>query len=485
MCCRFFRLGRKIGYLAAWLFILLAGCRQTEWDEYTRLPDGALDETLAGVLAQRPDLSRFLELLEEAGYDSVLNATKSYTVWAPDNQALERLDPQVHDNPAQLRRFLAHHLAGQAHFTREAGPSGRVEMLSGKYLGFNGTSKELDDVPLKEADIYCKNGVLHVLQDALEPRASIWEMVTGMLDEGDYPQIAFLRSLNRTVFVDSLADQTGVDPVTGLPVYDTLSGQVLVNDYLNQAAALNREDTLYTFFVLSGEAYEAELDRFRPYYRDSLPGTSDSLLNWYVAKDLVFKGQYTREQLPGMLYSTDSVRVPVDKGAITGEYRASNGMVYVLNSCPVSLEDKIQTVIAEGEHPSGFSHDRRANVFYRHRSWASDGMDILSTGHSQSEFNIRYTLEKLPSVTYRIYWRVGNDFRTQGFDQRLAVDSLRASYFTEYHWTEPGTYDEVLIGEYTKEQFGRLNLFLVSYPTSNNTWNPLALDYIRLEPVFE
>src|SRR6478735_1483116 len=107
-----------------WVFCLalcLLGCKK--WEEHTALDNQDLAKTLLDEVSQRSNLSKFTEYLKKTGLDKELASSKTYTVWAPTNDALQNLDPTIVADSAKLRRFIANHIAYQSFFLRNAQPS--------------------------------------------------------------------------------------------------------------------------------------------------------------------------------------------------------------------------------------------------------------------------------------------------------------------------------------------------------------------------
>ncbi len=142
---------------------------------------------------------------------------------------------------------------------------------------------------------------------------------------------AFLLSRNYTVFDASIATQAGVDPTSGLPVYDSSTGYVLHNGYLDSIMNINDESNQYTFVLLTDNSFAAELNKLTPYFNTSTSDSTTRLGSSFLVKDLVFKGLYTPSQLPDTLVSQYGVKVPMTKSAIVASYKTSNGIVYIMN----------------------------------------------------------------------------------------------------------------------------------------------------------
>lgn len=73
-------------FIAILLLILAAGCREYEPPEKYRRPDWLAGKVYTQVLSQ-PELSTFAECIRLSGYDSILDVSGTWTVFAPNNAA--------------------------------------------------------------------------------------------------------------------------------------------------------------------------------------------------------------------------------------------------------------------------------------------------------------------------------------------------------------------------------------------------------------
>ncbi|HVG16731.1 MAG TPA: fasciclin domain-containing protein, partial [Chitinophagaceae bacterium] len=117
--------------------LCLAGCKK--WDDHNKVENQDLSKTLLEEISGRSNLSKFYEYLKKTGLDKELSSSKTYTVWAPVNDALQSLDPAIVADSAKLIQFIANHISYQTYFTRNAQPAVRVPVLNGKRVTFSNT----------------------------------------------------------------------------------------------------------------------------------------------------------------------------------------------------------------------------------------------------------------------------------------------------------------------------------------------------------
>ncbi len=498
---------RKYYWIAALLFAaLVVAC--DEWDDHNEINKPGLNENLLQAIKSQKELSTFVDLLESTGYDEVISSSKTFTVWAPDNDALASLPSEIVNNEEKLRAFVGNHISYQEYYTESGTPGLRVKMLNGKYLGWNGSS--LEGVSVETSDKLAKNGVLHTIGGSIQPKENVWEVAGA---SAGIKQTAFMNSLTYDLFVDSLATQIGVDPATGQPIYEPGTGLVERNHFFDEVYDINNEDSVSTYIVLTDEAFDAELAKLTPYFK-TITGSqdsTDSLASFHLVKDLVFRGKIEPAQLPDTLISLYGVKVPIDQSAIVETHYTSNGIVYVMNKVDFRLRDKFPPITIQGEWPDGFGRsDKNVNIHFRIRDWADRGYDLRVWDHGVAQFNVRYKLNRLYATTYKVYWKALNDFvdttftgtggHLDAFQQKLVLDS-RSTYAAGV--PSPGALKDFgyvkvnrrrldpvnngirLLGTYTHSDYKRLYLYIVSSNvTTPNTMNAIEVDYIKLVPVF-
>lgn len=504
-----------------WLLLLLAAiwpaCKK--WDDHTAANEEALNESLMQQINRHAELSTFSQYLVKTGLDELMESSRSYTVWAPTNEALQNIGSDIINDSAKLRAFLQNHIAGQLMYTRMAADSLRVPVLNGKKIWCYG--KKFSDANIVQADIYVKNGVLNVIDKIVPPLQNIWQYVqsTGAA----YQQNAYISSLQYTYQDVTKAELDSINPVTGQPVYKPGTGMVESNYYREKVYNLDNEDSLYTYIIFTNTAFSDEVDKQKPYFQSADASVTTGNASWNVVKDLTVKGVYTPAQLPATLLSKFNVHVPLEAAAVTVSYPMSNGIVYIVNAAVTTIEEKIPVTMIQGEEPYAFksTEDKYiTKIFYRQRMSPATGIpfrDIyLNLGSGGARFYVDYNSNQLYTTKYKVYWVALNDktLSGQGDDpygtdstlQQLLqigplVNDTLAVDFNIQKAVTPLSYTEVYLGEYTNTSY---NALITSMSDNKNELTPatrrlrllapatvgtgipynLTLDYIKLVPVF-
>ncbi|AHF17458.1 fasciclin domain-containing protein [Niabella soli] len=485
----------------AFLFVsCLAGCKK--WDDRTKPVDLALGKNLLEEISANPDLSKFYEYLQKTGFSKELAASKTYTVFAPVNSALQSLDPAVVADSAQLRAFIGNHIALQSYFTSNANPAVRIQMLNGKFVTFSGSN--FDDAALTAKDGLAGNGVLHIINKAVAAYPNGWELLQHT--KTDYQQSAFILSLTRNVFDATRAVVDSISSLTGLPIYHPGTDSVLKNTFNTTVSDLQDETKQYTYFILNDAGFAAATQQLAPFYQTSTTDSTASLASYNVVKDLIVDGYYTIDQLPPVLTSKFGVKIPIDKSTIVKTIRMSNGIAYVINTISFDIKEKIPVVTVQGENYLGFydanglavtpRQNNVSAVFTRYRINPTTGQaftDMFAYGHGISSLNALYVASRLPSVKYKVYWMAVNDtLRLNGniipvtFTQKLAMGARGTNLLPTIapltNNMTPLNYKEVYLGDYIMPAYGTLRMFLTANASTGNGTNSLNLDYIKLVP---
>lgn len=472
----------KINHLKTLICIsfLLAfmACKNT-MDEHVEVINTDNTINLTDKIAQEPNLSKFSSFLKTTGYDALLASSQNYTVWAPTNEALAGLDPAIVNDAAKLKDYVANHIA----LTTVLAPKNqndtiRVALINKKYA--NITQNTFEEATVSTAAKFVKNGAFYMIDKPVPTKLNVWDF---MLSSADAPlQTNFISNISVMVIDTANATIIGYDG-DGRPIFEPNSPMIARNAYWNNVADLRTESQQYTFIMLQDAAFVNESNKLTPYY------TTDDKFN--LVADFTFLGCITPNRLPDTLVSIKGVKVPIQKSAIVKTYKASNGIVYVLNNLSIPLKNKIKTFKIEGENPSFFRSNRSGNTFYRLKL-DNQGLpykDIQVYNHGTAEFYINYTRPALPLVKYKVYARAisgaAGDSQVTTYTQRyLFYDPIAVNYtlFATQN-VAPLTYNEVYLGEYTPTQYATLNFRLLAANSSSVNVNTLILDYLKFEPV--
>ncbi len=137
--------------------------------------DGNSSSTVVEIAASNPDFSTLVEAVKKANLVDALSADGPFTVFAPTNEAFDKLFKQlgvsgIKDLTAeQLTPILTYHVvSGEVMSTDLSNTS--VATLNGKKIKVDlSNGVHINDSKVIKADIKGKNGVIHVIDKVLIP----------------------------------------------------------------------------------------------------------------------------------------------------------------------------------------------------------------------------------------------------------------------------------------------------------------------------
>ncbi|WP_375443973.1 fasciclin domain-containing protein [uncultured Fibrella sp.] len=469
------------------LIVLLGVCIVAcqKWDDRITVSNEALTRTLFSEIKAQPDLSKFSELLVKSGYDKLLSSSKTYTVWAPTNKALESLDAATVSDTTALKLFVGNHIALQT-YPAPTGTEVRIRMLNDKYLGF--ATGRIGNATIVGSNKYVANGVLYMLDKPSVVVPNLMSFITTSKDT--YVQNKVLGSLSYLVLNPDKAIVDSISSTTGRPVYRPGTGIEQKNKFTDLVYNLADESKQYTYILLTNDAFASEVTKLSPYFKTSTADSTYNLASYQVLKDMAVEGLYTADKLPAVLKSKFGVDVPLDKTALVQTVNLSNGIAYVFSKSSVTLQSRLQPIVVQGEnYQSQLQNVTSTAIAIREKLNPVTGQtfrDLSIIAHGVSNFWVRYRVPEVPNMKYKVYWVALNDqtrnYRTNTLpivvNQRLVMGSLTSTTFANTAVAND-TYTEVLLGEYTTTSFGTLDMYLMA-----NGTNSMALDYIKLVPSF-
>ena len=139
------------------------------------------ENTIGRRLESSPEASTFIRLLKDTDNSKNLlfDPGQTLTVFVPSNAAFEKLDEETKKalfspgNKHWRERVLAYHAVHGSRVDRYIlGKIGLVRNGVGQYLRVGMGEKDsltIDDVAVNETDFICSNGVVHFIDDVLDP----------------------------------------------------------------------------------------------------------------------------------------------------------------------------------------------------------------------------------------------------------------------------------------------------------------------------
>jgi len=128
---------------------------------------------IVSYLSQSKEHSRFINLLKKAGLIETLNQPGPFTVFAPTNEAFEKLSVSGMENwdSKDLQNFLSNHIVAGALEIDDLGKINKLNTLSGEELRVR-TKKNKITVNGKlilGSSFTCTNGLVYLIEETLAP----------------------------------------------------------------------------------------------------------------------------------------------------------------------------------------------------------------------------------------------------------------------------------------------------------------------------
>lgn len=353
--------------LMAFLPLMALSC-QDEWDEhYGQTNPMASQESLWQALKGRAELSNFVRLVENVGYEYYFDGDRMFTLFVPTNDCLTEADVDSltevynaqksnriknNDNTV-IKQVLQNHMAMYNYAAIASGDSVQMMMLNGKYSyladgGVNG-------VKYLSSNMLYRNGVLFTVGSRLPYFANVSEYFT-MDDELD--SIASFFSRYNVYEFDASRSVPG-EIVDGKTVYlDSVMN--LKNVMFDELGYINREDSAYWMVVPTDWQWRKLYEEYKTYFNyDNRTAKRDSVENVMTHKAIVQGTVFNMNVQPSVNDSVISTNYnkanyryykclrPFDEGGVFSGARSvecSNGKVFISDNWAI---DKRTTFFQE------------------------------------------------------------------------------------------------------------------------------------------
>lgn len=314
----------------AWGLWTLPACTD-DWDNHYDKSSFDLPKvTLTEYIKSQSNLSIFSQILHATGYDTIIAATQSFTVWAPTNEALVGVD--LNDRDLMLE-IVKNHVARSTYST--AGVINKpIYMLNNKFVAFTkaGPTYAFGKVDLVNSNIPLKNGVLHVINGYAPYVKNIWEYISRT--QGLDSLKKYIDSKNIKTFDPTRS--TIISYKDGEPVYDSVF--IDSNVVFETIGLLNSEDSTYTAILPNNDAWVDGYAKVKPFFnfrtQDGGPARQHDYTKLFLVKDLVFSGKVENaSSLDSLVSTTRQVLYnPAYLFNNTQQVELSNGLGYVAST---------------------------------------------------------------------------------------------------------------------------------------------------------
>ena len=297
----------------------------------------AADGSLLSVLTEDGRYSTFVSAIESSGVAEKLSQKGPFTVFAPTDQAFQKLPTEVvaklllPENSSTLEKVLKYHVLGGLVATGTIN-EGDKDSLEGKKLHFTFVDGEItvNGAPFV-SELTASNGIVHGLDFVLVP-----------------PEVD-LGSLGGTIVTTATTEA----PVVGVPILQSLEDQGTFTTLLSAIEKAGLKEQLsgegpFTVFAPTDDAF----NRLPGGVTDKLllPQNKAALVTFlthHVIADRV-NGRDLKDKQDLKMLDGTTVKVGIDQGKITlddatmtfADQESSNGVVHIINAAlrPGSLD---------------------------------------------------------------------------------------------------------------------------------------------------
>ncbi|MGQ1945548.1 fasciclin domain-containing protein [Geofilum sp. OHC36d9] len=392
-------------------FIVFVSSCDDKWDKhYYGESDELPDYSLYDYIKSQSDLATFAKLLEISGYDTIINASQSYTVWAPENSSLADID--LTDKIA-AETIVKNHIARGSYSTSGI-DNKQVGLLNGKYIDFGKTESgqvTYGNAHLIKSNVRAKNGLVHIIDQYNPFQFNIWEYI-GNAENMDSLK-SYLYGLDQSIFDAESSVEIGINE-DGNPIYDSIF--IRKNLFLESLGSLDDEDSIYTAVLLNNNAWNMAYNKTAKYFNvpEIYGGSkrSESLSRWAIVQDLVFRNTISNPLSLDSLVSTNGnvFYNPSYLFAGAQQHNLSNGVGYYINefTYPDTLS-WFREIRVEAENEEGRSNAN--NNIINGSSLGSD-IDVSKKGYillepsSTSNFarsSVTFAIPNTLSAKYNVY----------------------------------------------------------------------------------
>jgi hypothetical protein len=495
--------------------MLLPSC-QDELDKHFKDESNKASKTrIADYIRSVFELSKFSQMLAISGYDTILNASQTYTVWAPDNEALQNIDL---NDTALVAEIVKNHVSKYSYAMSASLPEGlKIRMINGKRNNFTRDESGIhfESRTITTGNILLANGIVHMIDGYVPYKNNIWEYIerTSGMDS----LRSYIISQRKRVFDPANSTVLGVDSL-GNTVYDSV--MIERNVLLDQIGTFYSEDSVYTTILPDNTAWKEAYNRVKTYFVSNSKTQATSIQRdstcFAMLRDMVFRALVVNPSVPDSLVSTTGnvFHQPVSlfNGATRKE--ASNGFIYITSQLPFKATDSWHRKIqVEAEISTGRTNSN-SNI-YLYNSYGSL-FDVSrkeyivvdpTTTSSISRVYVDFSIPHPQSARYNIYcvfvpgsianannmlpYRVSFFFLTH-----LAMDRWTAQQFSvSNNVSNPAGITKMLIAQDFKFPYFDADLEekTIAYygirvqnevgSTETGFSRTMRIDYIILEPV--
>lgn len=324
------------------------------WDaHYGKSAGLKSDLNLYEYIKSQPDLSKFSQMLDIAGFDTIINQPQTYTVWAPVNSSLETVDL---NDTATVTDIVKNHISRFAYATSDVDEK-TIFMLNKKFMIFKQANGQyiFGGKTLLTSNTAASNGILHTINGYIPYLSNIWEFIGGA--DGLDSLRTYLYSQSILLFDEEASVEIGTND-QNQAVYDSVI--IFSNPILDKIGHLHIEDSLFAAILPNNAAWNKVYNRIKTNYKTLVnDGGVQQRLNTQsaIVENLIFRMKSMNIEPSSMDSLTSTAGQTFSPSTYlfenTQRYALSNGLAYVTDSLRFKASESWQRpIIVEAENQS-------------------------------------------------------------------------------------------------------------------------------------
>jgi uncharacterized surface protein with fasciclin (FAS1) repeats len=400
------------------VFLTMTSCAVDVWENHYNTK--ALNKSslsLTQYIESQDSLKIFSKMLKISGYETILNTPQTYTVWAPNDNALKNLDLS---DTLTVTNTVKNHITRFLRSTSGLN-SLTIHLLSNKYINFKkdagGYSFGSQPLVSNKSDIATTNGIIHVIDGYVPYKLNVWELINIKSNDGalKFDSIsAFLNTMSKYDFDQKSSIEIGTNKF-GQTVYDSV--KIFSNTVLSSIGALYNEDSLYTAIIPTDKAWKRTYDLiFSKYKSFGLDGSATQRERTQTAlvNNLIFRVPVTDPSAYDSLTTTTGSKFLKPGYLFEGASRQdlSNGYAYITDSIRFKAADTYQKkILIEAEDITYNRTSAYANLTQK-SALGTDFSELVSdknflqvdpTTTSTTSTSVLFPIPNTLSGTYNVY----------------------------------------------------------------------------------
>ena len=233
----------KIGILFIAFIFTVIGCTKTWDDHYNKQPE-TIKTSVWDAIQGRSELSRFVELMKKYNYDTLFVSNNTFTIFAPDNTAMEKIMQTQTLGTTNLNYLISRFFIQPVDIQGKR----KLQTLEEKFATFEniGGKPTFDGVPLNyESPLYI-NGKFFTMSEMPLPKMNLYEyfkvnspILRGYIDKQD------------SIILDKVKSRPIGFDANGNTVYDTVS----ITENLFELKYFKKVSNVSPFFISNSFQY--------------------------------------------------------------------------------------------------------------------------------------------------------------------------------------------------------------------------------------